>query len=79
MTLLSWHVAGREQRQPEQAELIAELAPDLVCLQEVRPTTANAWTAALSAEVSAPEVTYLHAWRDQGLSDHSPLLATLHW
>jgi exodeoxyribonuclease III len=49
MTLLSWNVAGRVRRQPEQAELIAELAPDLVCLQEVRPTSANAWTAALQA------------------------------
>jgi exonuclease III len=47
MTLLSWNVAGRVKRQPEQAELIAELAPDLVCLQEVRPTTAHAWTTAL--------------------------------
>ena len=47
MTLLSWNVAGRARRQPEQAKLIAELAPDLVCLQEVRATTAQAWTAAL--------------------------------
>ena len=47
MTLLSWNVAGRVRRQREQAELIAALAPDLVCLQEVRPTTAGAWTAAL--------------------------------
>src|SRR5690349_10153767 len=46
-TLLSWNVAGRLKRQPEQAELIAELGPDLVCLQEVRPTTARAWTLAL--------------------------------
>jgi exonuclease III len=48
-TLLSWNVAGRLKRQPEQAELIAALAPDLVCLQEVRPTTAHAWTTALQA------------------------------
>jgi exodeoxyribonuclease III len=47
MTLLSWNVAGRLKRQPEQAELIAQLAPDLVCLQEVRASTAPAWTAAL--------------------------------
>ena len=32
MTLLSWNVAGRVQRQPEQAALIADLGPDLVCL-----------------------------------------------
>ncbi len=49
VTLLSWNVAGRVQRQPEQAELIADLAPDLVCLQEIRPTSAHAWTAALQA------------------------------
>ena len=49
MTLLSWNVAGRLKRQPEQAALIAELGPDLVCLQEVRPTTAHAWTSALRA------------------------------
>ncbi|MBV9803562.1 MAG: endonuclease/exonuclease/phosphatase family protein [Solirubrobacterales bacterium] len=47
VTLLSWNVAGRVQRQPEQAALIAELTPDVVCLQEVRPTTASAWTTAL--------------------------------
>jgi exonuclease III len=48
-TLLCWNVAGRVQRQPEQAELIAELAPDLVCLQEIRPSTLRAWTDALNA------------------------------
>ncbi len=49
ITLLSWNVAGRVRRQPEQAELVAELAPDLVCLQEIRPTTAHAWAASLHA------------------------------
>jgi len=48
-TLLSWNVAGRVRRQPEQAELIVQLAPDLVCLQEIRPTSARAWTDALRA------------------------------
>jgi exonuclease III len=48
-TLLSWNVAGRVRRQAEQAELIAKLAPDLVCLQEIRPTTARAWMASLRA------------------------------
>jgi len=47
MTLLCWNLAGRVQRRPEQTERILELAPDLVCLQEIRPTTAPAWTAAL--------------------------------
>jgi endonuclease/exonuclease/phosphatase family metal-dependent hydrolase len=49
MTLLSWNLAGRVKRQPEQAALIAELAPDLVCLQEVTPTTGRAWIDALHA------------------------------
>jgi exodeoxyribonuclease III len=49
MTLLSWNVAGRLKRQPEQAALIAELGPDLVCLQEVIPRSAPAWTDALRA------------------------------
>lgn len=34
----------------------------------------------VSAEVSVSECRYVHAWRkDAGLSDHSPLLADLHW
>jgi exonuclease III len=49
ITLLCWNVAGRVKRQPEQAGLIAKLAPDLVCLQEIRPTTAHAWTSSLHA------------------------------
>jgi exonuclease III len=47
MTLLSWNVAGRVTRRPEQADRIAQHAPDVVCLQEITPTTAPAWTAAL--------------------------------
>lgn len=48
MTLLSWNVAGRVRRQADQGALIAKLAPDIVCLQEVRPTSAHAWTTALN-------------------------------
>lgn len=32
-----------------------------------------------SSEVSVTEVSYLHGWRHEGLSDHSPLLAELAW
>ncbi len=32
-----------------------------------------------SAEVEAQEVGYLHEWRRDGLSDHSPLVATVAW
>ncbi len=33
----------------------------------------------VSEKVSAEAVSYLHAWRKDGLSDHSPLLARLRW
>jgi exonuclease III len=42
--LLSWNVAGRVARAAEQAELVAEVGADVVCLQEVTPATAAAWT-----------------------------------
>jgi exonuclease III len=32
-----------------------------------------------SAEVSVPQLAYGHEWRRAGLSDHSPLVAVLHW
>lgn len=35
MLLLSWNVQGKLGRLPEQAARVAELAPDVVCLQEV--------------------------------------------
>ena len=48
-TLLSWNVAGRARRQAEQAERIAALGADVVCLQEVTARTAPAWTGSLRA------------------------------
>lgn len=33
----------------------------------------------VSAEVGVGEIRYLHDWRRDGLSDHSPLYATLSW
>ncbi|MFZ0386915.1 MAG: endonuclease/exonuclease/phosphatase family protein [Solirubrobacteraceae bacterium] len=33
----------------------------------------------VSAEIQAPVCGYLHEWRDDGLSDHSPLLAHIRW
>jgi endonuclease/exonuclease/phosphatase family metal-dependent hydrolase len=41
-------VAGRRQRLAEQAERICGLDADLVCLQEVTPSSAPLWTALLS-------------------------------
>jgi endonuclease/exonuclease/phosphatase family metal-dependent hydrolase len=33
----------------------------------------------VSGEVRAPVCGYLHQWRDEGLSDHSPLVAHIRW
>lgn len=43
MLLVSWNVAGRKTRLEEQAERVLALAPDVVCLQEVTPATAERW------------------------------------
>jgi exodeoxyribonuclease III len=45
--LVTWNVAGRVSRQPEQAEVVAAIAPDVVALQEVTARTAPLWGAAL--------------------------------
>jgi exonuclease III/GNAT superfamily N-acetyltransferase len=45
--VMTWNVAGRVARQPEQAAVVAAGAYDLVCLQEVTPTTLPAWRRAL--------------------------------
>jgi exonuclease III len=49
MRLLTWNVAGRRTRQPEQAAAVASLAPDVVCLQEVTATSLPSWREALAA------------------------------
>jgi exodeoxyribonuclease III len=46
-TLVSWNVAGRLRRQATQAERVAALSPDIVCLQEVTARSAPPWTEAL--------------------------------
>jgi exonuclease III len=46
--LITWNVAGRVARQPEQAELIARAEADLVALQEVTPRTLPLWREALA-------------------------------
>jgi exonuclease III len=45
--LITWNVAGRVTRQPEQAELIAHSEADVVALQEVTARTLPLWRAAL--------------------------------
>jgi len=48
LRLISWNVAGRVRSQPEQARALAAVACDVVCLQEVTPTTLRAWRDALA-------------------------------
>jgi exonuclease III len=47
--LVTWNVAGRVARQPEQAAAIAAVAPDVVALQEVTARTLPLWREALAA------------------------------
>lgn len=49
LTLLSWNVAGRRGVLDEQIAAVARREPDLVCLQEIRPSTVGAWRAGLAA------------------------------
>jgi exonuclease III len=45
--LVSWNVAGRRTRVGEQADRVLAEEPDLVCLQEVTPLTADDWAERL--------------------------------
>jgi exonuclease III len=47
--VLTWNVAGRVRRLPEQAEVVAALGADVVALQEVTARTLPAWREALAA------------------------------
>jgi exonuclease III len=46
--LVSWNVAGRLRRQPEQAAVVAACAPDVVALQEVTVRSLPLWRDALA-------------------------------
>jgi exodeoxyribonuclease III len=59
--LLSWNVAGRLTLMPEQAARIAELAPDVVCLQEVTVKGAPLWEHALRT-IGLEHVAHPEAW-----------------
>ncbi|MFN8150146.1 MAG: endonuclease/exonuclease/phosphatase family protein [Solirubrobacterales bacterium] len=63
ISLLSWNVAGRVALHPEQAAAVARREPDVVCLQEVRASTAPRWRRAL-ADAGLP-----HALDSSGVSD----------
>ena len=48
MRLVTWNVAGRVGRQPEQAQAIAAVGADVVALQEVTARTLPLWRSALA-------------------------------
>jgi len=48
LRLVTWNVAGRVTRQPEQAAAVASLRADVVALQEVTARTLPMWRAALA-------------------------------
>jgi exonuclease III len=54
-TLICWNVAGRLRRQAVQADRVAALSPDIVCLQEVIARAVDPWTERL-AEAGLREV-----------------------
>jgi exonuclease III len=47
VVLVSWNVAGKVRRLPEQAARIARMRPDAVCLQEVTSGSVALWEHAL--------------------------------
>ncbi|HEV2062846.1 MAG TPA: endonuclease/exonuclease/phosphatase family protein, partial [Solirubrobacteraceae bacterium] len=47
--IVSWNVAGRLKRQPEQAAAVLSMAPDVVALQEVTVNSLPLWREALAA------------------------------
>jgi exonuclease III len=47
---MTWNVAGRVARLPEQAAVVGIRPWDVVCLQEVTPTTLPRWRRALRAQ-----------------------------
>ena len=49
MRLITWNVAGRVRRQPEQAEVVARVDADVVALQELTERTLPLWRVEQSA------------------------------
>jgi exonuclease III len=60
LRLVSWNIAGRVRRQPEQVACLSDAAADVLCLQEVRASTLAPWKQALC------ELGYAHI-------EHAPL------
>ena len=63
MRLVSWNVAGRLQRQPDQAAAVLAMAPDVVALQEVTVNSLPLWRASLAEAGLTHTVTPLDAGR----------------
>src|SRR5688572_9005968 len=49
LTLVSWNVAGRKTRLADQIRWVQSTTPDLVTLQEIRPSTIAGWQSGLIA------------------------------
>lgn len=62
--LVSWNVAGRRSRLDAQAEGVLRLSPDVICLQEVTPTTARSWVERLEKAGFSAAVAPLPAVRE---------------
>jgi exonuclease III len=50
ISLLTWNVAGRTALLSDQLSAVSRREPDIVCLQEVRPSTAGRWRSSLAAD-----------------------------
>jgi exonuclease III len=80
LRLLSWNIDGFRQKQPDTVEqqidavLAAEADADVVCLQEVRTRTLDAWATALAQHYPYLETT-LHLLGER----HNFLLVASRW
>jgi exonuclease III len=50
VTLLTWNVAGRTALLPDQLAAVSRREADLVCLQEIRPSTVEEWRSSLASD-----------------------------
>jgi exonuclease III len=63
MRIVSWNVAGRRTRLPEQADAVLSVAPDVICLQEVTVNSLPEWREQLRAAGFEHDVTPLDEGR----------------
>ena len=48
LAMISWNVAGRKNKFPEQIKAILDQSPDLIALQEIIKSTRQAWLTGLA-------------------------------